>query len=56
MVRNKELRSYQQLQEFGKGQKETGDTGPYVLPASQNPCWESILLDACTTRKDSESE
>ena len=33
LVRNMELTSHHQLEEFGKGQKET----PHVLPASQNP-------------------
>ena len=27
-----ELTSYHQSEDFGKGQKETGDASPYVLP------------------------
>ena len=53
-----ELTSYHQPEEFEKGQKERGDTSPYVLPTSQNPsCWNpSWLSHASATRKDPESE
>ena len=53
-----ELTSHHQPEEFGKGQKERGDTSPYVLPTSQNPPrWNpSWLSNACTTRKDPESD
>ena len=58
LVRNAELTSYHQPEEFEKGQKERGGAHPYVLPTSQipgrwNPSW---LSDACATRKDPESE
>ena len=58
LVRNAELTSYHQLEDFRKGQKEREDTSPWVLLTSQNPshwnpCWPS---DAHTTRKDPESE
>ena len=58
LVRNVELTSYHQLEEFRKGQKEIGDSSPYVLPTSQNPShWNpSWLSDVCTTRRDPESE
>ena len=58
LVRNAELTSYHQPEEFGKGQKERGDASPYVLPTSQNPPrWNpSWLSDVCATRKDPESE
>ena len=38
--------------------RSKGDTGPYVLPTSQNPSrWNpSWLSDECATRKDPESE
>ena len=36
-MRNVELTSYHQPEEFGKGQKEREDASPYVLPTSQNP-------------------
>ena len=49
---------YHQLEDFGKGQKERGDTSPCILPTSQNPsCWNpSRLSNVYTTRKDPESE
>ena len=58
LVRNGELTSYHKWEEIGKGQKERGDSSPYVLPTSQNlsrwnPSW---LSDVHTTRKDPESE
>ena len=55
---NVELISCHQPKDFGKGQKERGDTSPYVLPTSQNPphCNPSWLRDAHATRKDPESE
>ena len=58
LVRNAELTSCHQLEEFRKGQKERGDISPYVLPTSQipsrwNPSW---LSDAGATRKDPVSE
>ena len=58
LVRNSELTSYHQPEEFRKGQKERGDTSPYVLPTSQNPPrWNpSWLSDVHTTRKDPESQ
>ena len=58
MVRNMELTSYHQPEEFGKGQKERRDASPHVLPTSQNPSWRNppCLSDACATRKDPESE
>ena len=39
-------------------ERSKGDASPYVLPTSQNPSrWNpSWLSDACTTRKDPESE
>ena len=53
-VRNTELTRHHQLEELGKGQKET----PHVLSNSQNPpCWNlSWLNRESTTRKDPESE
>ena len=47
-----------QPEKFGKGQKERKDSSPYVLPTSQNPSYwnPSCLSDACTPRKDPESE
>ena len=53
LVRNMELTSHRQLEEFGKGQKET----PHVLPASQNPPhWDhSWLSNAQATRKNPKS-
>ena len=58
LVRNAELTSYRQPEEFGKGQKERGDASPYVLPTSQNPSHRnpSWLSDARATRKDPESQ
>ena len=58
LVRNSELTSYHQPEEFRKGQKERGDASSYVLPTSQNPSrWNlSWLSDAHATRKDPESE
>ena len=58
LVRNVELRSYHQPEEFRKGQKERGGSSPYVLPMSQNPLrWNpSWLSEAQLTRKDPESE
>ena len=57
-VRNAELTSYQQPEEFRKGQKKRGDANPNVLPTSQNPsCWNlSWLSNAHNTRKDPESQ
>ena len=54
LVRNMELRRHHQLGEFRKGQKDI----PHVLQTSQNPPgWNpSWLSNACTTRKDPESE
>ena len=37
LVRNAELTSYHQQEVFGKGQKERGNSSPYVLLTSQNP-------------------
>ena len=53
-----EITNYHELEELGKGQKESRDTSSCVLPNSQNPsCWNpSMLSDACTTKKDPESE
>ena len=56
-VRSTKLTSYHQPEEFGKAQKERGDSGPYILPTSQNPShwnpsWQSV---AHATRKDPES-
>ena len=50
LVRNAELTSYHQPEEFRKGQKERWDASPYVLWISQNPsCWNpSWLSNACT--------
>ena len=58
LVRNAELTSHHQPEEFGKGQKERGDASSYVLPTSQNPShWNpSWLSDTHTARKDRESE
>ena len=58
LVRNAELTSYQQPEEFRKGQKKRGDANPNVLPTSQNPsCWNlSWLSNAHNTRKDPESQ
>ena len=58
LVRNVKLRSYHQPEELRKGQKERGDSSPYVLPMSQNPLrWNpSGLSEAQLTRKDPESE
>ena len=51
------ITSYHQPKEFRKCQKERGDACPYILPTSQNPCWNpSWLRDACATRKDSKSD
>ena len=36
-VSNAEVTSYHRQEEFGKGQKELGDTSPNILPTSQNP-------------------
>ena len=57
-LRNTEIISYHQLEEFRKCQNERGDSSPYVLPISQSryhwkPSW---LRDAWATRKDPESE
>ena len=48
---NMELTSYHQEEEFGKDQKERGDTSPCVLRNSQNPsCWNpSWLRDVCAS-------
>ena len=53
-----ELTSHHQPEEFGKGQKETGEASPYVLPTSQNPPhWNpSWLNDVSTPRNDPELE
>ena len=48
-----EITNYHELEELGKGQKQSGDASTYVLPNSQNP---SPLSSLCTTRKDPESE
>ena len=58
LVRDIELISYHQPEEFGKGQKERRDASPYVLKTSQTaPHWHpSWLNDAHATRKDPESE
>ena len=52
-----ELTSHHYLEEFGKGQKERGNSLD-ALPISQNPSsWNpSWLSNACTTMKDAESE
>ena len=57
LVRNKELTSYHQPG-FWRGQKEMRDSGPEVLPTSQDPpLWNpSRLSDACAPRKDPNSE
>ena len=54
LVRNMELTSHHQPEEFGKGQKET----PHVLPTSQNPPrWNpSWLSNAWGMRKNPQSE
>ena len=54
LVRDVELTRYHQLEEFRKGQKESGNTSLHMLPASQNPPrWNpSWLSDACAARKD----
>ena len=45
LVRNAELTRYPQPEEFGKSQKERGNTSSYVLPTSQNPsCWNPSWL------------
>ena len=53
-----ELTSHHHLEEFGKSQKERGDTSPYALLISQNPCpWNpSWLSNVCATTEDAESE
>ena len=57
LVRHVELTRYHQPEEFGKSQKERGNTSSYVLPTSQNPCWNpSWLSNENVTRKDLESE
>ena len=58
LVRNEELTSYHQPEEFRKDQKERGASNPCVPPTSQNPSgWNSSWLsDASTTRKDRGSE
>ena len=58
LVRNEELTSYHQPEEFRKDQKARGASSPCVLPTSQNPSgWNpSWLSDASTTRKDPDSE
>ena len=58
LVRNVELTRYHQPEEFGKSQKERGNTSSYVLLTSQNPsCWNpSWLSNADVTSKDLESE
>ena len=43
-VRNVELISYHQLEEFGKSQKERGDSSSCTLPTSQNPGWNPSWL------------
>ena len=58
LVRNTELTSYHQLEEFMKSPKKGGDAIPYVPATSQNhprrnPSW---LGNMCTTRKDPMSE
>ena len=57
LVRNTELASYHQPEDFGKGQMEWGAASACVLPVSQNPSYwnPSWLNDVCAT-KDSESE
>ena len=51
------ITSYHQPKEFRKCQKERGDACPYILPTSQNPCWNpSWLSNENVTRKDLESE
>ncbi|XP_054935073.1 uncharacterized protein [Physeter macrocephalus] len=58
LIRTVELTNYHQPEEFGEGQKERGDSNPYVLPTSQNPShWNpSWLNNAHATRKHPESE
>jgi len=53
-----ELTSHHHLEEFGKSQKERGDTSPYALLISQNPSpWNpSRLSNVCATTEDAESE
>ena len=54
LVRSMKLTSHHQPGEFRKGQKETGDAGPQVLPIPWNPPdWiPSWLSDACVTRRE----
>ena len=53
LIRNRELASYHQLEEFGKGQNEREDSSPFVLPTSQNPFWlESPLVECCTHHQE----
>ena len=53
-LRNTEIISYHQLEEFRKCQNERGDSSPYVLPTCQNlSYWNpSLKSDAHTTGKD----
>ena len=53
-----EVTSYHQAEEFEKGQKKRVAASPYVLPTSHNPSYWNPpwLSNACTTRKDPESE
>ena len=48
------LTRYHQPEEFRKGQKETGDASPHVLPIPWNPPdWiPPWLSDACATRRE----
>jgi len=48
------LTSHHQPGEFRKGQKETGDTSPHVLPTPWNPPdWiPSWLSGACASRRE----
>ena len=49
-----ELTSHLQPEKISKGQKETGESSPYVLPESFS--LESIWLSSAHIRKDPESE
>ena len=52
-MRNMELTSPYQPEEFGKSQKERGDTSPYVLPTfSESSSLESILAEQCMCHRE----
>ena len=50
LVRNMELTSHHQQEEFRKGQQETGDASPYVLPKPF--LLEPVLVEQCVGHRE----